>query len=241
MVRKNRSKWLIVLTTSMAAVLGGCGRSNTNFDPMASGLNGGIGIGGYSGISGCAPITGPIPFTGQVYFSAVNIIGGAVPGMGQSYGQLRIGGGGMGPFSRATTADGSITMNIIPQSQPYPNYYGGYGMGYGTSYGTGYNMGGMNSGIYPPGPAQVAGTIRLSPAVIQDIYSQVQMGYLPIGGVNNGVNGNNPLMLPNPQQICVSGVALNYGHSGTTLITPDRGSGVFLYLNNTQRGYQVLL
>lgn len=232
-----------IFVTLMAAMIGltmsGCGKSNSNDSNSIYSQNGGFpGVYPPTGgqVSGqCAPITGPIPFTVQnAYLDFANLIGGQIP-FSQAVGTMYIGGGGGGQFN-GSGSDGTISMNLVNAGyaqqgyQPYSGYpqqsqYGYSGqMAYG---GSSYVSGG--------------GQIQLSQLVIQDIVYKVQTGQIQIGMNMQQYPQQYPQQYGypqygqqiNPQQICVSAIAMNIGRYNNTLY----GGSVYLYLNGSSRGY----
>ena len=220
MINKKSKGRLAIALAIVAATLTGCGKSGDN--SQLGGIPGPItpGYPGGGGNGACAPITGDIPFTGQVYMDSANVIGGPIPNSAQTYGQLGIGGGGGGPYNVMTTdlyerprySDAAaLSMQLQPTTQQYYN------------------------GQYMPGPANTTGTLRLRQEVIADIQYQVMIGAIPLFGQGqNYWQGNMP-------QICVSAIGMNLGKYNQGLYGCSTSSGIWLYLNGTQRGYKLCI
>lgn len=237
-----------ILHALMAAIVGltltACGKSSDDNSNVYS--QGGYYPPGTTGPGGqvsgqCAPITGPIPFTIQgAYMDWANIVGGQIPFSSQAIGSVLVGGGAAGGQYVGQGSDGTISMQLMPGGYPnqgympysgypnqsYPGQPGQYAYGYNNAYGGQQFVSG-------------AGTIQLSALVIQDIVYKVQTGQIPIG-LNGGYQqpGYGYPQYPqynqiNPQQICVSAIAMNLGHYYNKVY----GGKVYLYLNGTSRGY----
>ncbi len=215
MKRARKSKFALVVTLIVAALLVGCGKSDPMGEtaPTVPGVNAGV-PGTGSGI--CVPINQPIPFTGsQIYFDWANIMGGQLP-YGQGVGQMVIGGGATGGPYQRSGVDGAISMNITPvtgtapQYQQYPTAPSFWNPTQTWNSQPGYDQ---NSKT-----ANATGMIQISQQTQQDIM------YNFGGGAYTGTTQSMP---------CVSGIAMNVGHYYTTIY----GGNVYLYLNNTTSGY----
>ncbi len=223
---------------AVAPILTNCGQ-NSQSSTSAIGYQAGT-------ISaGCLAITGPIPFSassiGYDPQESGQILGGRLtrtqqyPGNNQTSGTIVLGGSVItGPLIGSGQM-GTVAMTVATVQQN-PNYSGYYGNYYGT----------------PPAIASAVGTITLSASAQQAILQQV--GSSPYGngynntygtsypntgysnyGYNNGYNtgyGYNSGYAPQGAPIggvCVSSIALNLTHRGTTL-----SGSVEVYVNNTQ-------
>ena len=247
----------VVLAAALSALaLGGCGSSPSNPAPGVPGTVGGV-AGGTYGVGSCVPLTANIPFTGTgVSMNWNTIAAGNIPGS-QAYGQMYVGGTATsGQYGRISPEEGTLSLNITPAGYPT----GGYG---------GYpNQGQPNN---YSGPANMTGSLQLTPAKIQIIQSMVASGQIPVGNTGGYPSGYGQPGYGQPGygqpgygqpgygqpgygvtngQICVSGIALmlNYSNnSNQQLYGPFQkvlsgsfpGAGVYLYLNNTQHGYQL--
>jgi len=231
--QKKKKRLVLALTVaSTLALLTGCGTGSSTGPYPPGGVPQPL-----PGLpAGCAPITSPVGFTASnIYFSWSSVIGGILPNNGQSVGQVIVGGAAAGGPYQRSGVDGSISMNITPMNTAQPTY--------GTSYSTGYYGGTATQ------TANATGIVTISPQVQQQImmaYGGTSGSYYPTYGTSYPTSypstypstypGTMPMtQMPTMggQQVCVSGIAFNLGHYGTTLY----GGNVFLYLNGTQRGY----
>lgn len=226
------SKPNILISALFAAIaLAGCGKGSGSGSSSSYYQYPGGGIGG----GGCVPISSQIPFAVQgAYFDWANIVAGQVPMSGANAGQVITGAGGMGGYGQqfmGQGSDGAIQMNLTPgayANMPYAGYpnqsmFGPQnGYPYSGSYAP-YGYGGVSQGN---NLVSGTGVLQLSSLVIQDILYKVQTGQIQIGLANNGY----PIQ---PQQICVSAIAMNVGHYYNLVY----GGQVYLYLNGTAHGY----
>lgn len=214
--------WATVIALASIPFLAGCGSNKNSSNapvPLPAPLPG---VGG-----GCVPISSQIPFTGTgIFFDGDVIRGGAIP-YGVATGQMVIGGGITGGPYQRTGVDGTISMNIIPNSVPAaaPGAYP----------------------VYPPvgipggaGNANANGYLQISSVTQQDIYYQCQQGGYCAGYTGTYPGTYPPGTLPMPTtptaiQMCVSGIAIEAFQSKNQIYNGN----VYLYLNNTQHGYKL--
>ncbi|HCM40558.1 MAG: hypothetical protein A2070_00430 [Bdellovibrionales bacterium GWC1_52_8] len=187
--------------------------------------NGGVGGIGGGLIGGCIPITAQIGFTGtNVYYDSSNIRGGLIPGTNQAIGQISVTTAAAGGPYQRQGSDGTISMNVLPQGVVAPQY----------PYNTGYYPP-VNS-YQPQGGASVTGFIALSQLVQNDIMMKFSNGMTNTGYAypytQPGVVNPYTPQIPN---VCVSGVAMDVGHTYQTHML--YGGRFYLYMNNTQNGY----
>ena len=249
MKHERNKRIAVVLAAALSALaLGGCGSSQS--PAPAPGIAGVAG--GQYGVGSCVPITGAIPFTGTgIAMNWNTIAGGTVPGS-QAYGQMYVGGAAVAGQYGRNDGEGTISLSLSPTAGVAP----GYGQQGGTS----------------PIPANMTGTLQLSPVTIQTIQAMVASGQIPVantgtgyapgygmpqyGQPNYGVPGYMPQYgapygaVGAPGQVCVSGIAMMLNYSTNTdptdlgpyqqvLSGSFPGAGVYLYLNNSQHGYQL--
>ncbi|MGK5085914.1 hypothetical protein WDW37_21710 [Bdellovibrionota bacterium FG-1] len=227
---KWKMKWAPILVIASLAVSTGCGKSDPAANPGTPGAVpvAPIGTPLTPVPTTCVPINAQIPFTAtNIYFSSVNIVGGAVPGETQAYGQVMIGGSPTGGPYQRTGVDGTVSINIMPSQQanvPTPPVgimpYNGYG---------------TQSNLQPPSLANANGFVAISAQTQADIMWQFGGGGTQYPNYNTGYLPQPTLPVNQAQQVCISGIALSLGHYYNTIY----GGHVFLYLNNSQSGYKL--
>jgi hypothetical protein len=203
-------------------ILTGCGSSDpTNRGPVGSTP------GGIAGPGACIPITNQIPFTAtNVQYVPRKIV--------VNLGQAVVGGPvGIGGPYQGTNLTGSIIALSMTPTQPVAQVPAGYPIpsypmiGYGTI------------DMRTPQMVNASGFVQISPIELQNIMAQAQLGSTPVYSNPGYPYPMQPTLpaLPNPQQICVSGIAfsLNIALYSTKLHIGD----VALYLNNTQTPHLV--
>lgn len=204
------------------AVLSGCGKSNPVTPTV---VPAGTTTGLVSG--GCVPINTQIPFTGtNIYFDWMSIIGGSIPlgatsaYAGQTVGQMVVGGGVVGGTYSRSGIDGTISMNIVPQTT-----------------GTVTTIGTTIGSLQPSTMATVNGAISISTATQQDIMYQIGGTYNTLGTTIGTIPGTVPGTISGTTVAavpCVSAIAMDLQYYNYQIAG---GAGVFLYLNNTSHGY----
>lgn len=197
----------IALALATIPLLMGCGSSSSSSGSggYVPGIAGGGCISSANITTSVAQIT--IPFSGtNVQFSPLSLRAGQIP-YGQAYGTVTLSGGVAGGIYRRNFVDGSLlTMNIQATNAT------------------------TTGGLYGTSAANITGSLQLSSQVVQTLYTQFGGGYnslYPYPG--------QPVVPTTPTaNICVTGLAMDYGVTGTSLF-----GQTYLYMNNTNSGWSM--
>jgi hypothetical protein len=198
--------------TSLAGILSGCGNSSTAVPPAAAPV-----ANTTAGVAGCIPISQPIGFSAtNMVMDSTSIRGGIIPNIdmfypGQQFGQVVTLAGGtggpytsnyVGPANIPISADGIISMNIVPATTTTTTAY----------------MGGASV-------VTATGTITLSATKQQAV--SAAYGYNPTGAYNPYMPSS---LIPTTTTaaVCVNSVAISIGHNNYNLYS----GRVYLYLNS---------